>query len=134
MTITPPLAMRRAASRAPAYVPRTLTCSMRSRKSSSTSIAGPVVGKMPALLTQISSPPSSATAIVGRGRERRRVGDVQPAPEHPTRQRARLPGEVGRGVPVEVAGDDVGSGLGEPAHDLGAETTAGTRHDGAPPA
>ena len=46
----------------------------------------------------------------------------------------RLPSELGRGVAVEVAGDHVGSGLGEAAHDLGAEPTGGTGHDGPPPA
>ena len=42
---------------------------------------------------------------------------------------APLPGRVA----VEVAGDDVGAGFGQPAHDLRAEPAAGARHDGAPP-
>ena len=90
---------------------------------------------MPALLTQIVEPPELGDGQVGGRGQRRRVGDVEPA-----RGATRPPvasdsaATCGRGGLVEVAGDDVGAGLGQPADDLGAETAAGPGHDGPPPA
>nr|WP_211212769.1 hypothetical protein [Nonomuraea coxensis] len=67
-TMTPPLrpsgrgaAMRRAASRAPTKTPRAFTANTWSHVSSLISSRG-TAGKMPALFTQISRPPSSVTA------------------------------------------------------------------------
>ena len=60
LTMVPPFGIRAAASRTTAKCARTLTSSIRATKSSAASTMGPVVGKIPALLTTMSRPPSPA--------------------------------------------------------------------------
>ncbi len=68
------------------------------------------------------------------GGERRRVGGIEGAADGPTARLGDLLGDRSSGVTVEIAGDHLGAGLGQPAHDLGADTPAGAGDDGAPPA
>ena len=131
MTPEPVEAIRRAASRDPLKTPRVLTAKTCSQASSSVSSTG-MLGNTPALLTQMSRPPSSATACVGRGADGCGIRDVHADADDAASEATR---DVGCRVPgerfVDVGDRDGGAGFGQAGRDRLPEPAATAGDEGA---
>ena len=122
-TIEPPPVIRFADSRATLKWARRLTSSMRCTNSSVAFSIGPVVGKMPALLTTMSNTPSPAAA------SRAASTSLVSVMSHGTPTAPKPCGGVGD-VGCDVADGDGCAGLDEPASDRCADAVRSSGDEG----